>query len=240
MDADETPAPAEVAAFFTLHGTLYDWQWSAVAPYSKQFLGGWITTLWLSAAALALSLIFGSIAALASRSPVLPLRYTARLYVELVRGTPLLVQIMIFFYLVGTALGVENRYVVGVLVMAIFAGAYIAEIVRAGIESVAESQLESARAVGFTVAQTYRHVIAPQALRQVLPPLAGQFASLIKDSSLLSVISVAEFTFQARMINSATYTTLEAYLPLAIGYLILTLPVSLWTRSLERRAKFAS
>ena len=106
-----------------------------------------------------------------------------------VRGTPLLVQILIFFYVVADAIGVGNRYLVGVLTLAFFSGAYISEIIRAGIESVGQSQLESARAIGLTPAQTYRHVIFPQALRQTLPPLAGQlnlaaqalFGSWMKD-----------------------------------------------------------
>ena len=94
------------------------------------------------------------------------------------------------------------------------------------------------RAIGLTSSQTYRYVIFPQAIRIVLPPLVGQFVSLIKDSSLLSIIAVNEFTQAARDINSVTYSTLEAYIPLAIGYLILTLPISLWTRSLEKRLRF--
>ena len=101
-----------------------------------------------------------------------------------------------------------------------------------------KSQLESARAIGLTRAQTYRYVIFPQALRQTLPPLAGQFVSLVKDSSLLSIISISEFTWNAENVNAMTYSTLESYLPLAAGYLILTLPISLWTRRLEKRHSF--
>ena len=97
---------------------------------------------------------------------------------------------------------------------------------------------ESARAIGLTTAQTYQYVIFPQALRQSLPPLAGQFASLVKDSSLLSIIGLAEFTYTAQQVNSATYSTLESYLPLAVGYLILTLPISLWTNTLGRKLRY--
>jgi polar amino acid transport system permease protein len=98
--------------------------------------------------------------------------------------------------------------------------------------------LESAKAIGLTRGQTYRYVIFPQALRQSLPPLAGQFVSLVKDSSLLSIIGIREFTYNAQIANALTYGTLECYLPLALGYLILTLPISLWTRRLEQRHKF--
>jgi polar amino acid transport system permease protein len=106
------------------------------------------------------------------------------------------------------------------------------------MESIGRSQLESARAIGLTRRQTYRHVIFPQALRQTLPPLAGQFVSLVKDSSLLSVISIKEFTWNAQSINAMTFSTLESYLPLAAGYLVLTLPISLWTRQMEQRHQF--
>jgi polar amino acid transport system permease protein len=139
---------------------------------------------------------------------------------------------------VADAFGLQDRYLAGILILSLFSGAYISEVVRAGIESVSASQLESARAIGLTRPQTYRYVILPQAVRLILPPLVGQFVSLIKDSSLLSLIAVNEFTQAARDVNSATYSTLECYLPLAAGYLALTLPISLWTRALEKRLRF--
>ena len=160
--------------------------------------------------------------------------------VEAVRGTPLLVQILILFYVVANAFGFDNRYAVGVLALSLFSGAYLAEMVRAGIESVRDSQLESARAIGLSRAQTYRYVILPQVVRQLLPPLAGQFASIIKDSSLLSIIAVSEFTLNAQEVNAFTYSTLESYLPLAAGYLLLTLPISLMSRALEKRYHYAA
>lgn len=224
--------------YFSFHQITYRWNWQAVLNYRSTLLSGWLMTLIISIASLVLSTIIGVIFALARRSEILPLRYFGHIYVELVRGTPLLVQILIFFYVVADAFHVGNRYFVGTLILSLFSGAYISEIVRAGIESIGQSQLESAKAIGLTRAQTYRYVIFPQALRLSLPPLVGQFVSLIKDSSLLSIIAVNEFTQAARDINSITYSTLECYIPLAIGYLILTLPISLWTRSLEKRLRF--
>jgi polar amino acid transport system permease protein len=223
---------------FSFHQLNYHWNWESVFRYRQKFMQGWLATVLISLSALGLSTLIGLIFALAQRSRFLPLRYFSKIYIEVVRGTPLLVQILIFFYVVADAFHVENRYVVGVLTLSIFSGAYISEIIRAGIESVGKSQLESAKAIGLTTAQTYRYVIFPQALRQTLPPLAGQFVSLIKDSSLLSIISISEFTLNAREVNSNTFSTLESYIPLAVGYLALTLPISLWTRSLERRHKF--
>jgi polar amino acid transport system permease protein len=222
-------------AFYQLN---YHWAWNSVYQYRQKFLIGWVNTLLISIAALACSTLLGLCAALAQRSRFLPLRYLSKLYVELVRGTPLLVQILIFFYVVADAFRVSNRYFVGILTLSIFSGAYITEIIRGGIESIGKSQLESAKAIGFTGSQTYRYVIFPQALRNILPALAGQFVSLIKDSSLLSIIAISEFTLNAREVNSNTYSTLESYIPLALGYLLLTLPISMWTRALERKHRF--
>ena len=218
----------------------YDWNWRAVWQYRQKFLQGWMTTLLISVAALALSLLTSIFFALARRSRLLPLRYLAILYIEGVRGTPLLVQILVFFYVVADAFGINNRYVVGILTLAFFAGAYLSEIIRAGIESIGESQLESARAIGLTTSQTYRFVILPQVVRRILPPLAGQFASLVKDSSLLSIIAVNEFTLNAQEVNAFTFSTLESYLPLAVGYLLLTLPISLFSRHLEKKFRYAT
>ena len=224
-------------AFNQLH---YGWNWPAIWTYRQKFLQGWLVTVAISAASLAASLLIGLITALARRSAFLPLRYMAVLYVESIRGTPLLVQILILFYVVANAFGIENRYLVGILALSLFAGAYLSEMIRAGIDSIRDSQLESARAIGLTPVQTYRHVVFPQVVRQLVPPLAGQFASIIKDSSLLSIIAVSEFTLNAQEVNAFTYSTLESYLPLAVGYLLLTLPISLASRLLEHRFHYAT
>jgi len=214
------------------------WDWSGVWDYRQVFWNGWLHTIWISAAALVLSIALGLLIALARRSHYPALRWFAAGYVEVVRGTPLLVQLLILFYVVANAIGLQDRYTAGVIILAIFSGAYIAEMIRGGIESVGKSQLESARAIGLTRAQTYRYVIFPQALRNILPPLAGQAASIVKDSSLLSILGIEEFTLAAQQVNSATYSTLESYLPLAVGYLILTLPVSLLARWLEKKFRY--
>jgi len=229
-----------LAFWFFFSQVKFAWGWDAVYAYRAKFVNGWLMTVAVSAAAMFLSLLIGLSTAVAQRSHFLPLRYLSRVYMEIIRGTPLLVQILIFFYVVADAVHINNRYFVGIVILAMFAGAYISEIIRAGIESIGESQLESARAIGFTRVQAYRHVIFPQVVRQVLPPLAGQFASLIKDSSLLSIISVNEFTLNAQEVNSFTFSTLESYLPLAVGYLLLTLPISLWTKQLEKKYRYAT
>lgn len=118
----------------------YHWNWSVLSEYRSLIIQGWGTTLLLSASALVLSIVMGLGLALAGQSRWLPLRSFHRVVIELIRGTPLLVQILIFFYVVADAYGVQNRYVVGVLTLALFSAAYIAEIIRAGVESVGASQ----------------------------------------------------------------------------------------------------
>lgn len=216
----------------------YRFAWDTIYEYRMNFLKGYGMTLLISLFALVLSMLLGILFGLGQGSPFLPYRYLSLFYVELVRGTPLLVQILIFFYVIANAAGLNNRFVVGVLVMALFSGAYIAEIIRGGVESIGESQRETARSLGFSPFQTYRYVIFPQVITRILPSLAGQLASLIKDSSLLSVIAIKEFTMAAREMNANTFSTMEAYVPLALGYLFLTLPISRLTRILERRFSY--
>ena len=223
------------ASFYVLQ---YQWNWAAAFRYKAKFIDGWLNTLGISAASLVFSFSIGVLSIMAFRSRFLPLRYLSNLYVEAIRGTPLLVQIYLFFYVISDAAGIENRYVVGIAIMALFSGAYISEILRAGIDGIGRSQLLSAKAIGFTEYQTFRYVIAPQALRASLPALAGQTANLIKDSSLLSIIAISEFTLNAQEVNAITYSSFESFFPLALGYLALTLPIMRLSRLLEQRLRF--
>lgn len=216
----------------------HDYEWGAIAPYWRNFTSGWLTTLGISAGALVLSVLFGGILTVGQLSSHGPPRWLSRAFVEIIRGTPLLTQILIGYYLIADSVGWDSRFGVGLVILSLFSAAYLAEIFRGGVESIPESQWLSARAIGLTEGQTYRHVVVPQAVRRVLPASAGQFANLIKDSSLLFVISVHEFTMQAREANANTYATFEAYLPLVLGYFILTFPISLWSRNLEKRFSY--
>jgi polar amino acid transport system permease protein len=224
-----------IVACFQVPG---DWNWSGVWEYRQKFISGWFMTLGLSLAALVLSVAIGLIVALclAARNPLV--EATGRIYVELIRGTPLLVQLLLGFYVVANAVGLENRFVVGTLVLAAFSGAYMAEIFRGGLNAIPKTQRDSARAIGLTRWQSFRLVVLPQAVRLVLPAIAGQLVSLIKDSSLLSVIAISELTLNAQEVNSFTYSTLESYVPLAIGYLMLTLPLSATARWLEASFRY--
>ncbi len=235
------------AAFALLCTKVYsrlsaDWDWSKPWEYRALLLSGWWYTLWISLSALVGSIVVGVLLMLGQRSPLPAIRWTCRLFLEFVRDTPLLVQLLFGYFVIFAPLmhrsldsiGWDDKLVIGVILLSLFEGAYLGEILRGGVESIPRTQWESARAVGFARMQVYRHVIFPQALRRVLPAIAGQFVSLIKDSSLLSVIAVQEFAYQARIYTSRTYS-LEAYVPLAIGYLVLTAPVAYLSHRLERR-----
>lgn len=212
--------------------------WDGIVDNRQLLLRGWVTTLAISSAALVLSISVGVLLVCGLRCGLKPITIACRSYIEIVRGTPLLVQLFIGFYVFADALGLQDRYLAGTILLSLFAAAYLAEIFRGGVESIGASQFQAARAVGFDTLQTYRHVIIPQAVRRVLPATAGQLASLVKDSSLLSVLAVNEFTKAADTINSKTYATFEAYIPIAFGYLALTIPISLIAARLERRFRY--
>ena len=215
----------------------YDFYWESIYEYRQKFIDGFLVTIYISFFALILSLILGVMFAYGQNSKFILLRFFSRFYIEIIRGTPLLVQILIFFYVFANNLGFDNRYIVGTVILSMFASAYVSEIIRAGVTSIDKGQFESAKSLGFTSAQSYRYIIFPQAYKRILPPLTGQFASIIKDSSLLSIISISEFTMNAQEVNAYTYSTLESYIPLALGYLALTYPISYYAKILEKRMK---
>ncbi|MBE7495708.1 MAG: amino acid ABC transporter permease [Verrucomicrobiaceae bacterium] len=213
----------------------YRWNWSGVWKYRAQFGIGWLTTLGLSLAAMLVSVLLGFVLMLGCRARREPLRMLSGGVVVLVRGSPLLVQLLIGYYIIAEALHLGQPMLVGIVLLGAFHAAYLAEIFRGAVESIGASQLEAARAVGFDKAQTYRFVIIPQALRRALPGTTGQLVSLLKDSSLLSVIGIEELVQKVKVMNAASYAPLEGYLPLAAAYLIVTLPLAHLARRLERR-----
>jgi polar amino acid transport system permease protein len=196
-------------------------------------VGLWMT-LQISAVALVFALALGLVAGLGRVADNPAARNLAATYVEIVRGTPLLVQIFIMYFFIGTVLEL-SAFAAGVAALAVFTGAYVAEIVRAGIEAVPRGQMEAARSLGMSAAQAMRHVILPQALRKTLPPLAGQFINLIKDSALVSVIAITDLTKAGREIVSSTFTPFEVWFTVALMYLVLTGALSWLVQRLERR-----
>lgn len=206
-------------------------------------IGLWIT-LKISVMATIFGVIIGIISGLMRISDNPALRWTAIVYVELIRGSPLMVQILIWYFVLGTLIndllysygfGQIPAIWYGVASLACFSGAYVSEIVRAGIQSIHRGQTEAARSLGMSYAQSMQYIILPQALRRILPPLAGQFISLIKDSSLLGIIAIRELTKAAREAVTATLQPFEVYILLGLLYLVLTFSLSMYVQYLERR-----
>jgi polar amino acid transport system permease protein len=206
-------------------------------------IGLW-TTLKVSMIATITGIIIGVIGGIARISSNPALKWTSIVYVEIIRGSPLMVQILIWYFVLGTVInnllaangmGRLPAFWYGVASLACFAGAYVTEIVRAGIQSIHRGQTEAARSLGMSYAQSMLHIILPQALRRILPPLAGQFISLIKDSSLLGIIAIRELTKAAREVVSASLQPFEVYFLAAILYLVLTFTLSMAVQKLEKR-----
>lgn len=195
---------------------------------------GLMVTIYLSVLSGILGLILGLITGLCRVSQNYTLRGLASIYVELIRGTPLLVQIFIFYFFIGTVLNL-SRIVAGVGALGLFAGAYIAEIVRAGIQSIPRGQTEAARSLGMTKVQTMVYIVLPQAFKRTLPPMAGQFISLVKDSSLVSVIAITDLTKSGREVITSSFATFEVWFTVAAMYLVLTSLLSQVVSFMERR-----
>ncbi len=219
-----------------------------LGTYSKWKPGLLVVGLWftlkISVLATIFGIIIGIIGGLTRISGNPALKWTTMVYVELIRGSPLLVQILIWYFILGTVfnellaaygLGRIPAWWYGVASLACFAGAYVTEIVRAGIQSIHRGQMEAARSQGMSYGQAMRYIIMPQALRRILPPLAGQFISLIKDSSLLGIIAIRELTKAAREAVTASLQPFEVFMLCALLYLVLTFTLSMLVQHLERR-----
>ncbi|UCH23772.1 MAG: ABC transporter permease subunit [Deltaproteobacteria bacterium] len=220
-----------------------------LAAYTKSRPGIIVYGLWITLKVSVISTIFGVIigifGGLARISNNPTLKWSAVTYVELIRGSPLLVQILIWYFVLGTlindiliAQGLNRigPFWYGVAALASFAGAYVTEIVRAGIQSIHRGQTEAARSLGMSYAQSMLYIILPQALRRILPPLAGQFISLIKDSSLLGIIAIRELTKATREVVTTSLQAFELYLLCGVLYLVLTFTLSMFVQYLERRS----
>ncbi len=228
---------------------------------SNYLIHGLLTTLRLSFWGTLLATLFGTLMGLLRVSKSLFHRMVARSYVELMRNLPPLVIIFIFYFFISDqimpVLGIDDylrsaseetrrvfellfappqfasAFISALFTLAIFEGAYITEIVRAGIESVEKGQWEASHALGLSKYHTMRHIILPQAMQRLLPALAGQFISLIKDSAIVSVISIQELSYQGTQLMASTYLTIEIWITITALYLVMTLTFSLGVSKLE-------
>lgn len=211
-------------------------------PY---FNDGLIVTLLISAFVVMFGTILGTLIALAKLSSVKILRWLANIYIEVFRGTPMLVQIMIGFQVLGKMplpefqLGILtedlSRLVPGIIVLSMNSGAYVAEIVRSGINAVPKGQTEAAYSLGIRPNQTMMKVILPQAIRNILPALGNEFVTIIKDSSLLATIGVMELYNGAQTTSSTTYQSLSPWLLVAVYYFVVTFITSRLINLLEKK-----
>lgn len=199
------------------------------------YLEGMRRTVELSALSFAIALVLGTFVAAFRVSPVPPLRWAGALYVELVRNTPLLVLMFVFFFAFPSIGIIYSPFTSAIIVLSAYTGTFVAETVRAGINAVSRGQAEAARSVGFTFPQTLRIVVLPQALRTVIAPLGGIFIALLKNSALATAIGVAELTASAEKIGTQTARFVPAYLGAAAAYLILTVPSGAAVTWLEHR-----
>ncbi|WP_026972538.1 amino acid ABC transporter permease [Aliagarivorans marinus] len=195
---------------------------------------GLIVTIKISLWSLLFAIVLGLIIGLMRISSNPAVKKLSIAYVELIRGTPLLVQIFIVYFFIGTVFDLE-RFVAGVIALSLFTAAYVAEIVRAGIQSIPKGQMEAARSLGMSYPKAMIYVILPQAFKRTLPPLAGQFINLIKDSSLVSVISITDLTKAGREVVSGSFAPFEVWFTVALLYLLLTSSLSWAIQRLEKR-----
>lgn len=193
-------------------------------------------TLEITALSVGLGLLIGMIVGVAKLSSIRPVRYLASIYVDFIRGTPLLVQIFLVYFALPQLLGTRiDPFVAAVAACSINSGAYVAEIFRGGIQSIDAGQMEASRALGLSWFQAMRFVIMPQAFKRIIPPLGNEFIAMLKDSSLVSVIGFEELTRTGQLIISRTYAAFEIWIVVAILYLIMTLAISRLVALLEKR-----
>jgi len=224
----------------------YHWQWYQIPKMiytwnsngftAGPLLLGLLVTLKISAISLVFSLFIGLVTAIfrLSGSPVAAA--LARIYLELSRNTPLLIQIFFIYFVLGPVLGLE-RMTSAILTLSLFEGSYASEIFRSGILAVPTEQHEAAKSLGLGSYHAYRFVILPQAIRTMLPPLTSQAVSLVKDSALVSTIAIYDLTMQAQALVAETYLTFEIWFTVAGMYLLVTILLSTCVSILEHRMK---
>ena len=214
------------------------YQGDALAKKSEKKIGPVLSGLWvtlkISFFAAILTFIIGVVVALMRLSSYQFLKDIATVYITIVRGTPLLVQIFLFYFIVANIFELD-RFVAGVLALGIFFGAYMAEVLRGAIQSIDKGQIEAANSLGISKFQTMRYIILPQAFKRALPTLVGEMIALVKDSSLVSVISITDLTKVGKEIVANTFSPFETWIVIALVYLTITSTMSFIGHKLEKK-----
>lgn len=211
---------------FDIHVLFHHWD---------RFLEGFIHTVESSVMALIGSFLLGILIAVMRISPIKPLNWLGTAYVEFIRNIPLLL-VVFFFFLGLPSLGIPiGGFASGTLGLTVYTASFIAESIRAGIQTVPSGQTEAARATGLTYIQTMLHIVLPQAIKIVLPSISNQFINLVKNSSILAVVTGLDLMYYADLINADTFLPLTVYTLVGLFYLVLTLPLSMAVHYMERR-----
>jgi polar amino acid transport system permease protein len=216
-------------------GAGYAWDFSFLWAYRWLILAGLGITIAYTVGTILLGLVIGLVTGLLrlSRNPMITAPLVA--YVEIFRCTPLLVQIVWFYYALPVVLGIDiPAHVAAVLVLSLYTGAFYAEIIRGGVNSIERGQWDAARAIGMRRRQVMRHVILPQAVKRMIPPFMNQSIIQLKNTSLVSTIAVADLLYQGTIITAATYRPLEVYTMVAIIYFLVLFPLTLAAQQVER------
>ncbi len=201
-------------------------------------LEGTLLTLELTAIAVSLGFVIGTFAGMGRLSKNKLIRTISAIYIDFIRGTPLMVQILLVYMGLPQIIGKPVPAMVAAIAsLSINSGAYVAEIVRSGIQSIDKGQMEAARSLGMNHQQTMRYIILPQAFRRIIPPLGNEFIAMLKDSSLVSVIALEELMRKAQLIYTRDYRPFDILFAVSIIYLIMTLSISQFVRYSERRLK---
>ncbi|MBQ5859728.1 MAG: amino acid ABC transporter permease [Selenomonadales bacterium] len=209
---------------------------SVVFKVLPLLLEGAAVTIEITALSVGFGFIIGMLVGVARLAKMRPLKWLAMIYIDFIRGTPLLVQIFLIYFALPMITGTRiDPFFAAIPACSINSGAYIAEIFRAGIQSIDKGQIEAGRSLGLNWFQTMRYVVMPQAFKRVIPPLGNEFIAMLKDSSLVSVIGFEELTRRGQLIIAKTYSSFEIWMAVAILYLIMTLTISRLVAYLERR-----
>ncbi|MGZ9584203.1 amino acid ABC transporter permease [Paenibacillus marinisediminis] len=207
----------------------------ALSEFHLKYLSGVSVTLILSLSAVLVGVALGLILVLMRLSKIKPLRWFAVTYIEVFRGTPLLVQLFIIYFGL-TEMGLDlNKFTSGVIAVGLNSAAYLAEIFRAGIQGVDKGQVEAARSLGMKQSATMRYIVLPQAIRSVLPAIGNEFVTMIKETSIVSFIGIADLMFQTEQIRSITYTAMGPLLGAALCYFVMTFTLSKIIGRFERK-----
>lgn len=212
-----------------------DFSWQIFAEVFPYLLRGARVTITLTVVSLSLGILLGLLVGIARVSTNRVVRNAAVVYIEFVRGTPLLMQLIFIYYGLPSLQINLDAYSAGILGLSLNSAAYVGEIFRAGIQSIGKGQHEAARATGLTYAQTMRHVVLPQALRVVLPPLTNEFVAMLKDTSLVSTLAVAELLRVGREMQAWKSNTFSPFAGVALIYLAMTIPMTKLARHFEKR-----